>query len=71
MKVYRQRGNQKCVVPNCHDTISKRHRFPKNDIPLLDKWISEVRNPLLKTKTYEQILKSYVGCNLHFSAQQQ
>lgn len=66
MEAYRQRY-QKCIVPGCKDVFSKKHTFPKNDIVLFRKWINQVNNPLLETKTLEQIYKCYKVCDLHFS----
>ncbi|CAH1958488.1 unnamed protein product [Acanthoscelides obtectus] len=67
MEAYRKRGFKKCVVPGCTDRNSKRHTFPKHDAPLFNKWIEQVRNPVLDNKSLEQIYKRHLVCDLHFS----
>lgn len=58
----------KCCVPNCHDKYSKRHRFPKPDKEpeIFQVWLKKVNNPFFKSKTHEQIRKSYLVCDRHF-----
>lgn len=55
-----------CCVPNCFDQHSKRHRFPKSDEKLFNFWVEMIGNPLLNTKSVEQIYKTYYICDRHF-----
>ncbi|XP_044761393.1 uncharacterized protein LOC123318733 isoform X2 [Coccinella septempunctata] len=61
--------SNKCCVPNCDDRTSKRHRFPRADkqLDIFELWVEKVGNPLLRTKTAEQIRKSYFVCDRHFT----
>ncbi|XP_066155146.1 uncharacterized protein [Euwallacea fornicatus] len=68
METYRVRY-RKCAVQGCSDIFSKKHRFPNpnRDIELFNIWLKQVGNPLLASKTRQQILGSYLVCDLHFS----
>ncbi|XP_066250619.1 uncharacterized protein [Euwallacea similis] len=68
METYRVRY-RKCAVQGCSDIFSKKHRFPNpnRDSELFKIWLKQVGNPLLASKTSQQVLGSYLVCDLHFS----
>ncbi|XP_045469094.1 uncharacterized protein LOC123676876 [Harmonia axyridis] len=58
----------KCCVPNCGDMYSKRHRFPnpEKEPTIFKLWLEKVSNPLLNSRTPQQIRKTHLVCDRHF-----
>lgn len=56
-----------CCVPECHDKISSRHRFPLRDIDTFKTWIQGIDHPRFSTLTNEEIYKTYYVCTRHFA----
>jgi hypothetical protein len=57
---------KQCCVPYCKDNISKRHRFPKGDENIFNKWVNNVRHPKFEGLNKDQIYRSYYVCDRHF-----
>ncbi|XP_076258459.1 N-acetylneuraminic acid synthase isoform X3 [Rhynchophorus ferrugineus] len=59
--------SKKCCVPGCTEKKEMRHRFPKNNPDLFQKWIDQVKSPKLTGLTRKQIEERYRVCHRHFS----
>ncbi|XP_076273442.1 uncharacterized protein LOC143204636 isoform X3 [Rhynchophorus ferrugineus] len=59
--------SKRCSVPGCKSTTEIRHRFPKNDPALFQKWIDQVNSSKLSGLTTMQIYHRHRVCHRHFS----
>ncbi|KAK5650546.1 hypothetical protein RI129_001575 [Pyrocoelia pectoralis] len=62
-----KKSKNKCCVPRCFDRISKRHRFPKNDNLLMQKWVENINQPRLSSLQPEVIYNTCFVCDRHFA----
>lgn len=61
------RINKYCCVPGCTDITSSRHRFPKGELDVFNVWVNRINHPRFKNLQPEQIYKTYVVCDRHFT----
>ncbi|XP_076251359.1 uncharacterized protein LOC143190724 isoform X3 [Rhynchophorus ferrugineus] len=59
--------SKKCSVPGCKDSTERRHRFPKNDPALFQKWLDQINNTKLTGLSTIQIYQRHRVCHRHFS----
>lgn len=67
--LFQMRPRVPCVVPNCDDLKSSRHRFPNpnKDRARFDAWLDLIGNPRLRTITPDKIYEGYRVCGQHFT----
>ena len=56
-----------CCVPNCSNKHGRRHRFPKSQPELFDKWLSIIKPKDYVNLTKEEIYKRCYVCDHHFA----
>ncbi|XP_076250036.1 uncharacterized protein LOC143189927 isoform X1 [Rhynchophorus ferrugineus] len=59
--------DSKRCVPGCKAITERRHRYPKNNHALFEKWIDQVNNTKLPGLSTIQTYHRYRVCHRHFS----
>ncbi|XP_045473667.1 uncharacterized protein LOC123680055 [Harmonia axyridis] len=57
---------KKCCVRGCTDEISVRHRFPKRNLDIFEKWLQIIQPKNWQELSRERIYDRYYVCHSHF-----
>lgn len=59
---------KKCCVSNC-TKFSRRHRFPKRNVDVFNKWLEIIKPPNYTVLNRDQIYNKYYVCEEHFDSE--